>query len=592
MADALRNHVEVPEYSSSKFSGTSEKLAGQIWSGREISQLSAKDASRACGLPTLEITGSAHKDIRATHQHDGAKTLLVAKNDLLESCDKAFGKDASVVLHDRLRKFEQRAAVQHISKGEVAQTYKEIQRLLNATPGAKVSPEFRKQLAREVITHCANPEIISQGGHNTCNATVVEVRAYALHPAKAAKLVADVALTGEFRSANGIHVKLDAESMKPDQEAKESRPAKNARDYATQLFNLTAINTWYSAVKPGARYEQRTHGIGRDESVEERVTDYSSGKPVRMVDPISKQPLDNPYFAADQIAFISDAVIGKHEPYAVLSFGSKSLYLPGEKKQSVHAVDILDEGHLKSVLEKLKAAHQLPAIAAVDCGVDPLNADLGASVRGAEFGGHVVNVSDYAGGKEPRVSLDNEWAKKDDHLGNSVSMHDLYLCLGGHDVALNDATSSVIMSNDQGKTDALNEIRTLEQMARGPVPDDYAQQAMERVGRLADSERKLTGEERANWFKALRAVVNMTNPEDKVDLLKSVKAANVCSNAEFGYLLAGAATSVSFQKGRADENKDAKQKNRCVKATTQLAEYLIGLPVDIKKYYFSRMRDY
>ena len=120
--------------------------------------------------------------------------------------------------------FETRASANQLSKQEIAETYQQIDRILSASGDKPLTAEQRKQVVRETLRHCSDPEIISQGQHNTCNVTAVQLRAYSLHPSKAAKLVADISTTGEYTTPGGIKVKLDTQSMVPDKEARASMP--------------------------------------------------------------------------------------------------------------------------------------------------------------------------------------------------------------------------------------------------------------------------------------------------------------------------------------------------------------------------------
>ena len=392
------------------------------------------------------------KEVRPIPQHYVNKGLPAEKAHLLNLLDQSFDKDHQSIFREDLNHFETRAWSNSISKEAIAQTYKEIGRILQAKGNEPLTPELRKQVAREVIRHCSDPTIITQGNHNTCNVTAVEVRTYSLHPAQAAKLIADIATTGEFRTSRGITVQLDKESMTPDKEALASNPRKGRREYATQLFNLAAVNIWYGAVKPSMHYEQRTHDDHGKQTVEERIVDYTTGKRVPVLDPVDKKPIDSPYLAADQIASISDSIVGHHEPFAVLAVQPHSICLPGERKESVRAANLVDEKHFPLVLDKLKKEHLLPAIAHVDTEVDPLNKDAGSGAFGPG-GGHVVNIVDYQSGPQPRVSMDNEWRKVDDHLDASVRLHDMYLCMAGSDAAMNDAAAIANDARKKGLTD-------------------------------------------------------------------------------------------------------------------------------------------
>ncbi len=542
------------------------------------------------GLHQIDILNRELKAVKRVHDHYDNKGLASEKTELTRLLGHTFSKDEQAYLRDQMRQFETRAWANSIGKDEVAQTYGEIARILKAQGQVPLTPELRKQVAREVLRHCAIPTIISQGAHNTCNVTAIESRTYSLYPAKAAKLVADIATSGEHRTKNGIRVALDERSLVPDREALHSIPERGERDFATQLFNLAAVNIWYSAVKPGRRYEQETKVVDGEPVYEEQVVDYKGGKRTPVLDPSTKKPLDGPYLSADQIAFISDAVVGRHEPFAVLSMGAKSLSLPDEKHPSVHAADIVDEPHLPGILDALKRNRLLPAIAAVDTSVNPLNADSGLALYG-NGGGHVINIADYQTGKNPRASIDNEWSAKEDHLNGSVDAHELFLCMAGREVARLDALVSSDDSEKKGQTDAADALRRVRYDGQnGWSLDDYAKDAGNTISRLAHAERNLSGAERTKWFNELTTVVNTLPVADKVPLLKRIQANSICSESEFGTILANAARSISLKKSEALESGDKSERAGCVRATTDLAEYLITLPAETRKSYFAVMR--
>jgi hypothetical protein len=60
-------------------------------------------------------------------------------------------------------------------------------------------------LGLSAIVGCA----YHQGAHNSCNVTAVQVRTYSLHPAKAAKLIADIATDSEYTTPKGIKINCD-----------------------------------------------------------------------------------------------------------------------------------------------------------------------------------------------------------------------------------------------------------------------------------------------------------------------------------------------------------------------------------------------
>jgi hypothetical protein len=199
MSDAMRSFQEIRENPASKLP---TRLAADLWS--EIGRAKPcpdhfDDSSKK--METQREKLQAVKPIQESWHNQGLPAERAHLNELLK---RYFSKEDQALLHNRLHQFETRAWAASVSKGEVAQTLSEISRILKADGTAPISPELRKQIVKEIIQHCAHPEVISQGGHNTCNVTAVEVRTYSLHPAKAAKLVADIATTGKYTTPKGI----------------------------------------------------------------------------------------------------------------------------------------------------------------------------------------------------------------------------------------------------------------------------------------------------------------------------------------------------------------------------------------------------
>src|SRR5262249_8493025 len=121
-----------------------------------------------------------------------------------------------------MRTFEERAARQGLSQEQIAETYEQISRLLD-TPGEQpVTQTDRIKLAKEVMHAAAHPTGCDQGTHRTCSVASLEGRTYARDPAAAARVVADVATTGEFKTADGSMIKIDSNSLQRDFEAGKS----------------------------------------------------------------------------------------------------------------------------------------------------------------------------------------------------------------------------------------------------------------------------------------------------------------------------------------------------------------------------------
>jgi predicted lipoprotein len=62
-----------------------------------------------------------------------------------------------------MRLFEERAERDNLSPTEIAKTYKEIDRLLEAKGDKPLKPEQRKDLAEQIMRQAADPTTIDQG---------------------------------------------------------------------------------------------------------------------------------------------------------------------------------------------------------------------------------------------------------------------------------------------------------------------------------------------------------------------------------------------------------------------------------------------
>src|SRR5262249_27968095 len=148
---------------------------------------------------------------------------------------------------------------------QIEKTYKNMEKLLEVNPKAPVNDRDRAILAEQCMQHAADPLTISQGDYNTCNVTTVETRTYTRSPAEATRLVADMATSGKYQT-NGtppVTVELDKSLLSKQGESTKIPHVDGCRDYASQVFQVTAVNIHYSKEnlirdpKGQVRYEQR-----------------------------------------------------------------------------------------------------------------------------------------------------------------------------------------------------------------------------------------------------------------------------------------------------------------------------------------------
>ncbi len=204
-----------------------------------------------------------------------------------------------------------------------------------------VAPKDRMiQLAREVLAQGAKPTDIAQGTNNTCNVTTVENLIYTKEPGTAAKLVADVAITGSYTAKDGTRITFDKEQIKPDAEARNTTRKDGDRSYATQLFNQTAVNLEHQKANPNVRYEIQPPGG-------ERLMDYSKKPPEQLRDCNGK--IQHPNLTDNQIVGAFTTITGKD---------GKDIYLAhksGMDKDSTLVTPFGSEKELGEKLAELKA---------------------------------------------------------------------------------------------------------------------------------------------------------------------------------------------------------------------------------------------
>jgi len=327
-------------------------------------------------------------------------------------------------------RFESRLASRDLGSLETDLAYREIERLLVAEGDKPLSAERRLQLAQQVMSQLATPTSIDQGYHNTCNVTAVEARTYTRHPALAAQLVADVALTGEYHAQDGTVVKVSPESLQPDREAQRNPPAYGERSFASQLFQVTAINIhWakYNALwtpPSQLRYEQRTPDpTANPPDTGERLVDYSKDPP--------KLNANEPHLYDSAIVKLSCAITGESE--------HDDIFLVHQEKElgSRSGLTLIaSEADLEKRLGKVATDGNLPIIVSVNTRFEPFRSDSAKGRPGGTGGAHVVTITQYYPGPPARVGIDNQWGEKADHLGdNAILIRDLYLSMRPPDSA-------------------------------------------------------------------------------------------------------------------------------------------------------------
>jgi len=377
--------------------------------------------------------------------------LQEAKEKLTERAEEKFKDPAQLAqFKENMRLFEERAERDKVSPTEIAKTYKEIDRLLEAKGENPLKPEQRKHLAEQIMSQAADPTTIGQGGQSTCSMATVETRMYTRNPSDAARLVTDVALTGQYVATDGRRVRVNPSAHN---ESHSSTTKDGDRSHASEIFQVTGVNLHIDQEnrktnpRGQLRYEQHSVKPGSVESGE-RIIDYSSKPPkVMSYDPqITRENLGN-------LRDVYSAITGKKEDGITIVRDSPN----SDKSDGV--TRIKSEQDLNDALAQAKRDGKMPLIVAVDATVEPFWTDSGSGTAGGSGGGHVVTITDYTPGAPAKVTIDNQWNKAADRdATRPVAVHDLYQSIMGKSHAITELEKDVEAAKDAGHPDTYKEL--------------------------------------------------------------------------------------------------------------------------------------
>lgn len=315
-----------------------------------------------------------------------------------------------------MSKFEARlgGGGDNLSAAEIARTYQEISRILEAKGEHPIKTADRLAIAEQVMHQAADPTSIDQGKHATCNVATIECRVYSLKPSEAARLVADVVVNGDYETQKGKIVKPSTDSLKPDWEAKNNPPRDGDRSYASQIFQVTAVNIYHVNETGGQiRYEQRTPDAKIPGDSGERLIDVKTGPNAALVDDRGRV-IQAPRVPLDALPHISEEITGKFE--------KDLLIVPSNRTESPNWTRVESPRELEITLKQLKQVGKLPVVLPVWNNNEPLLKDCGGGAPRGDQGQHVITIAgfDETTGK---WKIDNQFGHKSDR---SFSVEELY----------------------------------------------------------------------------------------------------------------------------------------------------------------------
>lgn len=446
---------------------------------------------------------------------------------------------------DRMKTMEETYKKQGLSPEEAhkkaqeqtAKTFENISRLMEAkdNPATGVDETKRMVLAEQIMSQAATPTSIDQGSHPTCNVTTVESRTYTTNPAEASKLVVDVATTGEYVCKDGKHIKVDAGSMVPYDAAETNPPKDGGRSYASQIFQVTAVNIHYQ--KDGDwRYEQhKPDYTAKPPDNGERLMDYSETPPKEMelslweeyIEGREESELHAPGLSDEEIVDIDTELNGEQ----------KSWYIRhGEDGDDGKVSEVESEKELQDKIAQAKAEGKLPIVVKVHTGNEPFYTDSGAGAAGGSGGWHVVTIRDYQEGPPAMVKIDNQWGSSVDHNTDSsmVSVHDLYQTMrdSKSDDTIEEVQKDVDYNREKGIVDDYKELELLRlKRQNGDLDEDeYKEAIAERIkemGKHPDD----AGRQRA--MKKLDALVHNLSYSERLEMLHLEKQNGLKDDATY-----------------------------------------------------------
>ncbi len=388
-------------------------LPGTVLSSEVLMARSGLQPSLACRWTKIEpsqmvlpLPGEQVRRYRWSWERP-AESLADARDKVLQILlrDNKLRSWTETTIQPLMKDFELAAATRGLDENEVRNTYKELKRVLESSLAAKLYPV--EKLACEILRNAAKPTSIDQGQHPTCNVTSYECRLYAIAPSKAAKLVADIATTGEYRCHDGSRIRPRA--IQPDEEARCTVPYDGQRNFASQLFQVTAINIYWNRQttlpdgrRPGSGMIAYCQAPGRATD-SEYLLDCSQDPPKRFVLNFRSNTENSPFLNLPAISEINKQITGKDS----VDFAIERDY-PKSNRHGILGVETIAE--FRATLIRLKTEKKFPVLLGVDAALKPFG--QGADVDSGTAP-HLVTITDYDEISN-RVSVDNQWGSHND----------------------------------------------------------------------------------------------------------------------------------------------------------------------------------
>lgn len=414
------------------------------------------------------------------------------EHEALEKAIKDLPQDQQERIRFRMQQFEIRSVgvEPHLSPKEVADTYKEIRKLIEApdSPGQALNRADRITVAEQVLRHAAQPDTIDQGKHETCSAATVETRMYARNPSAAAQMVADVALKGEYttRGKPPLTVHVNPESLKPGTEESQNPPVDGQRDRASQVFHVAAVNMNHE--RHGLKVPQKDGSVKEypPGSVEYRqgpprpdakppndsgevLVDKKTGEPIKDAE---GDPIQYPALEDGHLTDTYNDITGADPPEAALVIANDG-YVYGDGKNVTKIQTYQD---LQRAVEQAAEPPpgKFPIILKVNTGKEPFFSATDESKAGGLGGPHFITISGYD--KDTgEVKVDNQWGSGADY--QNMKLGDIHRAMMPTDQAIKLLHEECALNAKEGKVDYVKELELLRlKHSAGMNEDAYERQ--------------------------------------------------------------------------------------------------------------------
>lgn len=403
------------ESSTASFESAQEVLPGTVFDGTSAEDPLVCEANARAALLQEVFIKPADGSVEMTDSAVVEDPLARSREQFIEHARGSVEKEKNLkrIISD-MELFEQRAAASGLSSEAVAETYRQVDRLLQSDDRAKVPAKQRGRIAEQIIRQAARPASIDQGNHKTCNTAALEVRIYARQPQKAARLVADIALSNQFITKDGTAVMVHPESLLPDDESRKNPVTDGQRSLASQLFQIAAANVhWFRADKDfwGNPIPKGSMGFAQFSSARSRKfaggqLTFDTGE--RLVDLAAQPPvavLGDPGIRVGFLFGINEQITGRKESGFIVENSELGA------KDTVH---VSSPEELKAALVTIQAANNFPALLRVHSANPPFN------IRDGSW--HFVNIMDFDA-ESGKVEISNQWGDRSDR---KLSVDNLY----------------------------------------------------------------------------------------------------------------------------------------------------------------------